>query len=71
MTADPAFREQKAMHEVADRLTKTFGAEYSPDRVTQTVATIHHRFDDKPIRDFVPVLVERFAREELKVARHP
>ncbi|WP_369986535.1 three-helix bundle dimerization domain-containing protein [Streptosporangium sp. 'caverna'] len=29
-------------------------------------ATIHRRFDNRPIRDFVPVFVERIAREELR-----
>lgn len=68
MTVDPEVREHKAMHEVTDRLTKTFGPAYSPEHVTQTVDTIHHRFDNRPIRDFVPVLVERYAREELKAS---
>lgn len=63
---DTMVRERQAMHEVTDRLTKAFGPAYSPEQVTQTVTTIHHRFDDKPIRDFVPVLVERLAREKLR-----
>jgi translation initiation factor 2 alpha subunit (eIF-2alpha) len=63
---DTNLRERQAMHEVTNRLTQTFGTVYSPEVVTRTVTTIHHRFDDKPIRDFVPVLVERFAREELR-----
>jgi hypothetical protein len=63
---DTTVRERQAMREVTNRLTKTFGVEYSPEQVTRTISTIHQRFDDKPIRDFVPVLVERMAREALR-----
>lgn len=68
MNVDSTVREQQAMHEVSDRLAKAFGAQYPPERVLRTVDTILHRFDDRPIRDFVPVLVERYAREELKAS---
>ncbi|WP_433463329.1 three-helix bundle dimerization domain-containing protein [Spirillospora sp. CA-128828] len=29
----------------------------------------HHHFDGKPIRDFVPTLVERMAREQLRAPK--
>lgn len=53
------------MHQVTERLAHRFAQTYSTDQVAETVTTIHHRFDDRPIRDFVPILVERFARQQL------
>lgn len=67
MTAsvDQTKREEQAMREVAARLTRAFAPGRSSEQVTKTVDTILHRFDGRPIRDFVPVLVERYARKEL------
>jgi hypothetical protein len=64
-TVDQAKREEQAMREVAARLTRTFASGRSAEQVNKTVNTILHRFDGRPIRDFVPVLVERYARQEL------
>ena len=63
-------RERQALSQVTDRLAKSFADSYSPDQVDDTVASIHHRFDGRPIREFVPVLVERIARRELADASH-
>jgi hypothetical protein len=60
-----AVREEQAMRQVADRLTKAFLPGRSALEVSRTVTEIHHRFDGRPVRDFVPVLVERYARQEL------
>ena len=37
-------------------------------QVSQVIAQAHHRFANSPIRDFVPLLVERRARAELSCA---
>jgi hypothetical protein len=65
VTVDSAVREQQAMHQVTERLTRNFAQAYTDDQITETVTMIHHRFDDRPIRDFVPILVERLARQQL------
>ncbi|WP_372490945.1 three-helix bundle dimerization domain-containing protein [Actinomadura terrae] len=65
---DPAVREAQALKEVTDRLRRSFGDSYSEHQVTETVTAVLHRFDDRPIRDFVPILVERMARERLGAA---
>ena len=67
MSAD-TIRERHALDQVTDRLTKSFAGRFSPDQVDDTVHSIHHRFDGRPIREFVPVLVERIARDELRHA---
>jgi hypothetical protein len=59
-------RERHALDQVTDRLSKSFADRVSRGRVDETVHSIHRRFDGRPIRDFVPVLVERMARDELR-----
>ena len=50
--------------EIGHRLTSTY-ADISPDRVASAISRAHARFAQSPIRDFVPLLVERRARDEL------
>jgi hypothetical protein len=59
-------RERHALEQVTDRLSQSFADRCSPAQVGETVHSIHHRFDGRPIREFVPVLVERIARDELR-----
>lgn len=42
--------------------------ELDSDMVTRTVYSRYHEIDDSPVRGFIPVLVERTARERLKTA---
>ncbi|WP_433476476.1 three-helix bundle dimerization domain-containing protein [Spirillospora sp. CA-142024] len=63
---DSAVREHQALREVTTRLRKSFAATHTDEQVTRAVSDAHHRFDGKPIRDFVPILVERMAREQLR-----
>ncbi len=58
-------RERQALGQVTDRLTERFADRHSPEQVGKTVSSVHHRFDGRPVREFVPVLVERIARAEL------
>jgi hypothetical protein len=56
--------EQTIIDQVADRLTRkcpTIPAE----TVIAVVRGVHARFDGRPVREYVPLLVERFAGEEL------
>jgi hypothetical protein len=59
-------RERQALDQVTDRLSESFADRFSPAQVDEKVSNIHHRFDGRPIREFVPVLVERIARDELR-----
>lgn len=45
---------------LVERLTRKF-PELDPDTVEETVTSVHHQLGDAPIRDYVPVLVEREA----------
>jgi hypothetical protein len=61
--------ETRALSEVSQRLSTTF-PDLPEDVVRDTVHGYHEQFAGRPIRDFVPVLVERMARTTL-VARMP
>lgn len=62
--------EIRAVAEVSQRLSTTF-----PDVPVEVVGgTVHHyheQFAGRPIRDFVPVLVERMARTSLDSSNAP
>ncbi|RPF39206.1 three-helix bundle dimerization domain-containing protein [Streptomyces sp. TLI_185] len=55
-------REDDAIRGVVERLTSAFSATHSPADVEAAVAKTHASFMDRPVREFVPVLVERKAR---------
>jgi hypothetical protein len=69
MDVDQELREKQAINAVNERLGRSFADSYSQHTVADTVEQVHQRFAGKPIRDFVPVLVERYAREELLAPR--
>ena len=56
--------ETRAVTEVVQRLAGSF-PDLAPDVVEHTVHSSHERFAGSPIRDFVPVLVERMAKTSL------
>jgi hypothetical protein len=56
--------ETRAVNEVSERLVASF-PEVAPHVVKHTVHTSHEQFEGSPIRDFVPVLVERMAKSNL------
>jgi hypothetical protein len=60
----PTDREVAALRQVTQRLHERF-PQVPATTVEATVALQYHRFDDSRIRDFVPIFVERNAREEL------
>ena len=62
---DPvAAHESRELNEVVERLLERF-PEMQEERVRSVVTKAHEKFVNNPIRDFVPVFVERSAREEL------
>jgi hypothetical protein len=56
--------EQQIIDELAGRLVDVY-AEVEPERITRIVRDAYARFDGRPIRDFVPLFVERSAKVEL------
>ncbi|WP_353946061.1 hypothetical protein ABII15_33685 [Streptomyces sp. HUAS MG91] len=58
-------REEEAIRALTERLTETHRVTHTPDEVAAAVAEAHASFHGRPVRDFVPVLVERKARAAL------
>jgi hypothetical protein len=60
--------EAESMSRVVTRLRQQF-PELSADAVEQAVYGRYDEFDGRPIRDFVPILVERSARQDLSAGQ--
>ena len=60
--------ETRHVAALVERLKNKF-PEVAPRTIEETVSSVHRQLDDAPIRDFVPVLVEREARNALKARR--
>ncbi|WP_245672087.1 three-helix bundle dimerization domain-containing protein [Nocardia anaemiae] len=54
-------REEQAIQRLTDRLVD----DYPADAVESAVGTARQRFEGHPVREFVPILIERIARREL------
>jgi hypothetical protein len=61
--------EQDALRHVAARLAQQF-PELSSEEIDQAVTGHYAAFEHSPIRDFVPMLVERASRRQL-TEQHP
>lgn len=57
--------ETRAVSEVSQRLVASF-PDVAANVVEDAVHASHEQFAGSPIRDFVPVLVERIAKSNLK-----
>ncbi len=57
--------EIHAIDQISDRLRSRF-PDATPDRIEKVVHDVHHQYDGSPIRDFIPVLVEREAADALQ-----
>lgn len=60
----PGRTEEQRLDAVRDRLARRF-PDLDPDLVDRAIDIAHHRFDGRPVRDFVPLLVERAATATL------
>ena len=62
---DTASVEETALRASAARLCARFST-VAPEVVNEVLRATYARFDGRPIRDFVPLLVERAAAERLR-----
>jgi hypothetical protein len=60
--------EIRALDALADRLRGRF-PDAPPDGIKSMVEKVHHQYDGSPIRDFIPVLVEREVVDNLRSPR--
>ena len=59
-----AMTEQHIIDDLVGRLAGVY-AEVEPAHVSRIVSEEYARFDGRPIRDFIPLFVERHAKDEL------
>ena len=57
--------EQTVIEQLVVRLTSRYPT-ISQSTVATVVRDVHSRFEGRPLRDFIPLLVERNARSELE-----
>jgi hypothetical protein len=57
--------ETRALSQVTERMQTRF-PDARADAVRFLVTYVHHQYDGRPIRDFVPVLVERAVYRSLR-----
>ncbi|MGI8334763.1 three-helix bundle dimerization domain-containing protein [Actinomadura scrupuli] len=62
-------KETQALALLRDRLIKTFD-QIPADQVNAVIDQELIRFESAPVRDFVPLLVERLARDGLRHTQH-
>lgn len=66
--ANTADEEVRAVEEVIERLSEKY-PDLDRDVIAATVAAEYESFAGKPVRDFVPVLVEKNTKKALKALR--
>ncbi|MGP3965727.1 three-helix bundle dimerization domain-containing protein [Nonomuraea sp. 3N208] len=57
--------EEQARVQITDQLTNAFADDCKPEQINEAIDRAWQRFDRAPVRDFVPLLAARIAREEL------
>jgi len=57
--------EQTVIEQLVARLTSRYPS-IAESTVSSVVRDVHARFDGRPLRDFVPLFVERHAQSELE-----
>ncbi len=63
--------EQRQLRSACDDLVVEFSERLDQSAVTARFAGIVRRYDDAPVRTFVPVLAQREARAELRELIEP
>ena len=64
---DRSHEEDRAIREIVDRLAKNF-PHIPSEEVDRAVQQARPEFEDSPIRDFVPLFIERNAKHHLSRA---
>lgn len=63
--ADGSDHEQRAIEQVIARMRDVYATRVPEEQIRRIVQRIHQNFADSRIRDFIPLLVENAARQEL------
>ena len=63
---DAEERERVALEHVTAAVSEEVAADHTPEEVEQAVEKAAQRYEGAAVRDFVPLLVEREVREDLR-----
>ncbi len=61
-------REEQAIRQMTERLVENYTETYSPEHIETAVGAARKKFEGHPVRQFVPILVERVVRRELETS---
>ncbi|MEV0793216.1 three-helix bundle dimerization domain-containing protein [Kribbella sp. NPDC050459] len=64
-------REDRAIENLTSRLTESFADIHTPEDIESAIRTARESFAGDPVRDYVPILVERIVRDELTPKPEP
>ncbi|WP_156370823.1 three-helix bundle dimerization domain-containing protein [Nocardia arizonensis] len=64
-------REEQAISRLTSSLLDDYGTTHSPERIRTAVERARQSFAGRPVREFVPILIERTARRELDTSDEP
>ncbi|SNY76672.1 hypothetical protein SAMN04244553_0788 [Nocardia amikacinitolerans] len=59
-------REEQAIRRLTDSLVENYTETHSAEQIQTAIGSARQRFDGRPVREFVPILVERIVRRELE-----
>ncbi|WP_330228541.1 hypothetical protein OHA40_20680 [Nocardia sp. NBC_00508] len=59
-------REEQAIRQMTERLVENYTETYSPEHIESAVGAARRKFEGRPVRQFVPILIERLVRRELE-----
>ena len=59
-----ALSEQQVIDQLAQRLASAY-THVGPDQIARVVSEEYNRFDGRPIRDYIPLFVERHSADRL------
>ncbi|WP_454195217.1 three-helix bundle dimerization domain-containing protein [Nocardia sp. Marseille-Q1738] len=61
-------REEQAIRQMTERLVENYTETYSAEHIESTIGAARRKFEGRPVRQFVPILIERLVRRELEKA---
>ncbi|WP_245671259.1 three-helix bundle dimerization domain-containing protein [Nocardia amamiensis] len=59
-------REEQAIRQMTERLVENYTETYSPEHIESTIGAARRKFEGRPVRQFIPILIERLVRRELE-----
>ncbi|WP_245673264.1 three-helix bundle dimerization domain-containing protein [Nocardia lijiangensis] len=59
-------REEQAIRRLTDSLVESYTETHSAEQIETAIGSARQRFNGRPVREFVPIFIERIVRKELQ-----